>query len=699
MAFEYVNRDISWLYFNYRVLEEAKDSSIPLYERIKFLAIYSNNLDEFYRVRVSYYRRLLREYHDEHPKIIQVNPRRIIENINSMVSKFQNEFMELFHNTIIPELQMNNICVLPSNSSLTNQQEKYIHQVYNADILPYLQPVILMKDRIKPFLRTGQIYIVLRMFSKNKSKLKKITNSFYRPVYGLLKLPTDHNIARFVELPKDDADNFCIMFLEDIMMKYFNEIYPGYELSSWYSVKMTRDADLDYEEHDSLELIDIISTIASTRQLGLPNRFQYDFTMPKTVLQYLSKTFNLHSEDLVKAGRYHNFRDFFGFPNPKSPELECPRFIPLLHPRLQESRSIIRYVESNEVLLHFPYQSFNYFLHFLQEAAHDETVTEIKATQYRVAYNSVVVKSLIQAAQNGKKVTVFVELKARFDEENNLRFAKEMKRSGINIIYSLPGLKVHAKVVSVTRISTKGKKHITSYIGTGNFNENTAQIYCDHGFLTSDERITTEIDALFMMLEKQIESYNFSHILVPNCNMVETYLQLIAAEIEQARNGNKAYMILKMNALEDPQMIDELYNASLAGVSIDIFVRGACCLKPNQEYSKNIRVLRIVDRFLEHDRVFYFYNGGVEKVYLGSADWMRRNLHRRIECVFPIYDENIKKEIIDILQIQLSDNVKAAILDENTNNIRIPMQNTVIRSQLAIYEYLRKKYPIKPTVE
>lgn len=698
MEFEYVNRDISWLYFNHRVLEEAKDSTLPVYDRLKFLAIYSNNLDEFYRVRVSYYRRLLREFPEDHPKILKVKPKQIIETINTFVGSLQNEFMEIFHNSIIPELERNSIRVLNSTASLSAKQAHYIHQVFNADILPYLQPVILIKSRIKPFLKTGQIYIVLRMYPKKIGKFS-FANSFRRPVYGLLKLPTDHDIARFVELPKDDLENHCIMFLEDIMMKFFHEIYPGYDISSWYSVKMTRDADLDYEEHDSLELIDIISTIASTRQLGLPNRFQYDFTMPQTVLKYLSKTFDLQTEDIVKAGKYHNFRDFFRFPNPKSPELESPRFVPLLHPKLHETRSIIRYIEKNEVLLHFPYQSFNYFLHFLQEAAHDDTVTEIKSTQYRVAFNSAVVKSLIQAAQNGKKVTVFVELKARFDEENNLRFAKEMKRAGINIIYSIPGLKVHAKVVLVTRINSKGVKRLSTYIGTGNFNENTAMIYCDHGLFTGNEQLTKEVEAFFGILEKKIQSYKFEHLLVPNFNMVETYVKLIHFEIEQAKKGEKTEIVLKMNALEDPFMIDELYKASMAGVKIKIFVRGACCLKPNQPYSENISIIRIVDRFLEHARIFYFYNGGNDILYLGSADWMRRNLHRRIECVFPVYNKEIKQEVLDILRIQLSDNEKATLLDENTHNVRIPIEDKAIRSQVAIYEYLKKKYKFKPTVE
>lgn len=698
MNFEYVNRDISWLYFNYRVLEEAKNKELPLYERLKFLAIYSNNLDEFYRVRVSYYRRLLRDFPEDHPKIKKVQPRYIIDSINELVSTFQNELMDLFHDEITAELEKNQIRIIEPESKLSTSQKHYIHQVFNADILPYLQPVILIKGRIKPFLRTGQIYIVLRMFPKKLGKLS-ISKKIRRPVYGLLKLPTDHDIARFVELPKDDKDNYCIMFLEDIMMRYFNEMYPGYDISAWYSVKMTRDADLDYEEHDYLELIDIISTISSTRQLGLPNRFQYDYTMPQSVLNYVGKTFMLQPQDMVKAGRYHNFRDLFGFPNPKTPELEYPRFVPLLHPKLQEVRSLIRHIESNECMLHFPYQSFNYFLHYLQEAAHDESVVEIKSTQYRVAYNSAVVKSLIQAAQNGKKVTVFVELKARFDEENNLRFAKEMKRAGIHIIYSIPGLKVHAKVALVTRISSKGKKQLTTFIGTGNFNENTATVYCDHGYFTGRHEITSEIEGLFQILEKKITTYNFTHILVPNFNMIETYSQLIEYEISQALKGKKAHIILKMNALEDPYMIDQLYKASIAGVSINLIIRGACCLKPNQPYSANIRVIRIVDRFLEHDRLFYFHHSGKKMLYLGSADWMRRNLYRRIECVYPVYDDNIKEEILDMLEIQLNDTVKATCLDENTQNIRIPESSHSIRSQVAIYEYLKKKYKIKSTVE
>jgi polyphosphate kinase len=457
---------------------------------------------------------------------------------------------------------------------------------------------------------------------------------------------------------------------------------------------MTRDADLDYEEYESEELIDIISNIAITRQLGLPNRFQYDYSMPQSILDYVVETFDVEAEDLVKAGTHHNFRDFFAFPNPKSPELENERFRPLMHPVLQTTRSLIRYIEKNDVALHFPYQSYSYFIKFLTEAAYDESVVEIQATQYRVADNSAVVKALILAARNGKKVTVFVELKARFDEENNLRFAREMKHAGIQIIYSMPKLKVHAKVALVSRLTSKGNVKLTAFLGTGNFNEKTAELYCDHGFFTGDNEITEELKGLFKILERSISHYPFKHLLVPNNNMVERFEEFIRFEIAQAKAQAKAHIIVKMNALEDPYMIDLLYEASLAGVTVDVIVRGACCLKPNQPYSKNIRLIRIVDVFLEHARVFYFYAQGKEKLYLSSADWMRRNLYHRIECGFPIYNADIKKEILDILYIQLADNVKASYLTEETKNVRIPQKGKVVRAQKEIYAYLRQKYSV-----
>lgn len=690
MQFTYLNRDISWLYFNHRVLEEAKDTSLPLYERLKFLAIYSNNLEEFYRVRVSYYRKLLRELPEDDKKFKTVQPAATISAINSLVSKFQDEFMDIFQNTVIKELRANNIHILEQNSNFTVKQTRFIEDIFNANILPFLQPVLLIKKRVKPFLRTGQIYIVLEM---SKKTIRPFSVSTSRgQVYGLVKLPTDHGISRFIQLPKDAQGNHCVMFLEDIMMMHIQAIYPGYNIDSWYSIKMTRDADLDYEEHESDELIDIISNIATTRQLGLPNRFQHDYSMPVKLLDYIAETFDLEQEDLVKAGRYHNFRDFFGFPNPISPLLELERHHPLLHPTLHTTQSLIRFFEKHEIMLHFPYQSYAYFIKYLTEAAYDETVTEIKATQYRVANDSAVVKALILAARNGKKVTVFVELKARFDEENNLRFAQEMKHAGITIMYSMPRLKVHAKVALICRTSSKGHKKLSAFLATGNFNEKTAEVYCDHGFFTGDDKLTSELQGLFDILERKITNFSFSHILVPGFNMVERFEELIEQEIHHANNKEKAYMILKMNALEDPYMIKLLYKASTAGVKIDIIVRGACCLMPLQEYSKNIRLIRIVDRFLEHARVFYFFSGGKEHIYLSSADWMRRNLYRRIECAFPIYDTDIKKELLDILYIQLRDNVKASYITEDMKNERVPLIGKEVQAQKDIYEYLSQKY-------
>ena len=690
MRYQYLNRDISWLYFNHRVLEEAKDESLPIYERLNFLAIYSNNLEEFYRVRLSYYRRLIRDLPPDHPKNKAVKPAETILIINELVGKFQNEFTDVFQNTIIPELEKNSIRILEQKSKFTDAQARFIRNVFNANILPFLQPVILVKNRVKPFLRTGQIYIVVNMFLKPYASFKAVRKR--RPVYGLVKLPTDHGVSRFIQLPKDGQGNYCIVFLEDIMMSHVQDIFPGYIIDSWYSIKMTRDADLDYEEHESEELIDIISNIATTRQLGRPNRFQYDFSMPARLLHYISKTFELDAEDLVQASKYHNFRDFFTFPNPKSPELEAEPHHPLSHPVLHGTRSLIRFFENNEIMLHFPYQSYAYFIKFLTEAAYDDSVSEIKATQYRVADNSAVVKALILAAQNGKKVTVFVELKARFDEENNLRFAHEMKRAGIAIIYSMPRLKVHTKVALVSRIASTEEKKLTAFLATGNFNEKTAETYCDHGFFTGDPRLTHELEALFDIFERTISYYAFQHLLVPNNNMVQRFEELIRQEISNAQKNEKAYIILKMNALEDPYMINLLYEASTAGVSIDIIVRGACCLKPNQPYSKNIRLIRIVDHFLEHARVFYFYAGGKQHIYLSSADWMRRNLYRRIECAFPIYDEDIKKELLDILYIQLADNVKASYISEDMNNVRVPQKGKIVHSQKEIYKYLSKKY-------
>jgi polyphosphate kinase len=690
---KYFNRDLSWLSFNDRVLKEAYDHSLPLYERIKFLAIFSNNLEEFYRVRVSYYRSLLRNLDDKHPKIIEIGPKQVIYEVNKMVSRQQAEFNQLFYDIIIPELRKYGVILVDDTDEISLEQDNFIYHTFRHEILPAIQPVLLVRKRIKPFLKTGHMYIALQMFTKIDSKRKRSFKALRGkiPKYGLIKLPTDHGISRFIELPVKD-NKYYIMFLEDMIMRHANDIFPGYWIGQWFSIKVTRDADLEYEDYDGEDLIEIIENIETTRAVGLPNRFQFDSNMPQNMLNFFTETFGIDPEVKVKGGRTHNFRDFFTFPNPLSPKLEHEKFMPLKVTDLESDELIFDTVLKKDILLHFPYQSFDYFIKFLEEAGNDEKVTEIKTTMYRVATNSAVVDSLIKAALKGKKVRVFVELKARFDESANLEYSKEMEKAGITIIYSLPGLKVHSKLAMVTRKNAEtGEGQSVLFLGTGNFNEKTARIYCDEGLFTANQGLINEINVLFNLLESKNFKNTFERILVPNFNLVPTFSALINREMKNVEKGKRGYIILKMNGLEDPYMIDRLYEASQAGVKIDCIIRGVCRLIPEKPFSKNIRVVRIVDRFLEHSRMFYFFNDGDPVVYLGSADWMRRNLYKRIECVFPVYSSELRQEILDILNIQLADNVSARLIDKHNKNVAIEGKGPQIRSQQAIYEYLRNR--------
>jgi len=695
-VYKYFNRDISWLSFNHRVLDEAKDPSVPLYERIRFLAIYSNNLEEFFQVRVSYYRQLLKNADLIPAKIEEVKPANILHQINELVSEYQLEFNDIFDNQIIPELSKYGINLLDRNSLLTPEQEKEVKEIFMTEILSILQPVLLLKKRIRPFLKTGQSYIVLEMVVKES---ENDTKSKARMRYGMIKVPTDHNISRFIEL-KPSNGNHYLMFLEDVIMRHVNKIFPGYTVEEWYSIKLTRDADFEYDEFDEEELINAIGKISSSRTLGKPNRFLYDRKMSHKFLNYVLQTFKVGNDILIQGDSYHNFRDFFNFPNPLSPQLENEKLMPLRIPQLDSYQWMSEAINKKDFLLSVPYQSYDYFLRFLEQAAQDDSVSEIKATQYRVADRSAVVNALMNAAENGKKVTVFVELKARFDEEANLQYAAEMTKAGIHIIYSIPGLKVHAKLALVIRDKKKypGSRD-QAYLGTGNFNEKTARIYSDHGLFTSHPEIISDLKKMFFFLEEQEEEeIHFKHILVPNFNLIPRFGQLINREIENVKQGKKGYILLKMNGLQDAHMVDMLYRASEAGVKIDLIIRGVCILKPGKKYSKNIRVIRIIDRFLEHSRVYVFHNNGQPTVLLGSADWMKRNLNVRIECVFPVFDASIKKEIIDMLKIQLSDNVKACEIGSGGENTRIENDQPKIQAQLAIYDYLKNKYtkPVNP---
>lgn len=686
--YEYTNRDISWLSFNFRVLQEAMDKTLPLYERLKFLAIYSNNMEEFYQVRVSYYKHMLRhekEFPKQHFK--EVDPARIIRQINEIVTNQQSIFHLIFEDEILPALRKNNIIVVNEEDKLSKSHLEYISEVFHSTIITSIDPVLLVKKKVRPFLKTGHPYVAMEMVSRDSKENKQ------QKRYGIVKIPTDHNISRFIELPPENGKHY-IVFVEDVIMRHIDAIFPGYRVENWYSLKLTRDADMEYDDYEGDDLIDAIDRIRSVRSVGEPNRFQYDRAMPQKLLDYLTTSFHISNDLLVMGGSRHNFRDFFSFPNPLYPKLEIESLPPIPIPSLANlKKPIAGLISKKDYLLSLPYQPFEHYLRFLREASTDPSVKEIKATQYRVSDHSVVVNTLIAAAENGKKVTVFVELKARFDEEANLKWANEMTKAGIRIIYSIPKLKVHAKISLVIR--KKGSKHgDQAYLGTGNFNEKTARLYGDHGLFTSNPEVVREVKDLYKHLEDQKLRPVFKHILVPGFNLVPTFIQLINQEIEATKKGGIGYILLKMNGLQDKEMVDGLYKASKAGVKVDLIIRGVCTLKTEQPYSKNIRVIRIVDRYLEHARVFVFLNNGDHQVYMGSADWMKRNLRRRVECIFPVYDYDLKKEILDILNIQLSDNVKACEIDGRLINNRIVTKGPDIRAQQATYEYFKNKYTI-----
>ena len=497
---------------------------------------------------------------------------------------------------------------------------------------------------------------------------------------------------RFIELPSAN-EKYCITFLDDVIRFNLDDIFKGYEIEFAYSIKMSRDADLHIEDEFHGNLVEKVKKSLGKRKIGEPSRFLYDEKMPKDAVSFLKNMFKMKKNEMIAGGGYHNFYDFFKFPNPLAPALESFPKLPLRIPQFDGYTSMFEAIKIRDWLLHFPYQDYDYVIRFLNEASFDPKVFEIKATQYRVAPESGIVNALINAARNGKKVTVFVEVKARFDEETNLRFAQQMAAAGVNIIYSLPGVKVHAKAILVSRESgnRRGVRQY-AFLSTGNFNEKTAKTYSDHGHFTSSFEICDELTTFFKQLEKRTEPVTFNHLLVAQFNLVDRLHSMIDREIENAHQGKKAYIIIKLNNLEEQKMIDKLYEASKAGVVIDIIVRNICCLIPNKKFSQNIRVRRIVDEYLEHSRICMFYNGGEQDVYLSSGDWMNRNLFHRIELAFPIIDPVLKQEILDIIQLQLDDNTKARIIDDHLRNNHLPNIGLPRRSQTETYELLRNKY-------
>ncbi len=683
MESRYFKRDISWLSFNYRVLLEAEDDTLPLYERINFISIYSSNLEEFYKIRVADHKAIATGAAHSDEESVQ-SAIQLVTEINEEVNRQLEERIRIYEQKILPALRQHHIIFYQSRNVEPFHKE-FLRRFFREEIFPYLSPVPVSKDKVISFLRDNRLYLAVRLHSKGT-----LPGDPDHTQYFVMKLPYS-KVPRFIELPKQDK-NYYLMFIEDIIKANIDTIFPGYDVDSSYCIKISRDADILIDESaNTSEIIEQVKTKVKKRKIGAVCRFVYDRAMPDDFLDFLVDAFCINRQELVPGDKHLNMEDLRHLPNPNNAVRPIRKPQPMKLACLDERESIFRYVEKKDLLLHYPYHSFEHFIHFLYEAVHEPTVREIMVTQYRVAENSAVINTLIAAAQNGKKVTVFVELKARFDEENNLATAEMMKAAGINILFSLPGLKVHAKVALVLRRDKQGHKLPSyAYISTGNFNEKTATLYADCGLFTCNPVLVNDLHNLFRTFQGK-ENPVFHRLLVARFNLIPELNRLIDHEIELAKSGKQGRIILKMNALQDPAMIERLYEASQAGVKIDLIVRGICCLIPGRKYSRNIRVTRIVDTFLEHARVWYFGNGGKPKLFLGSPDWMRRNLYRRIEAVTPILDPDLKRELSDMLSIQLSDKRKACFVDDHLRNRwkSARPQKEKIRSQYTFYEYLK----------
>ena len=682
--YNYFKRDISWLSFNYRVLLEALDEHLPLYERINFISIYSSNLEEFYKIRVADHKAVASGATESDEETVQ-SARELVEEINHEVNRQLDDRVRIYEEKILPALRKNHI-IFYQDRHVEPFHQQFIKDFFREEIFPYLQPVPVSKDKIVSFLRDNRLYLAIRLYPKeNRNPANR------QPFYFVMKQPYA-KVPRFIELPPR-GDNYYIMFTEDIIKANLNLIFPGYDVDSSYCIKISRDADILIDDTaSSADLVAQLKKKVKKRKIGDVCRFVYDRAMPQDFLDFLVDAFRIHRDELVPGDKHLNLEDLRHLPNPNKSLRRIEKPQPMKLNILDEKESIFNYVAQKDLLLYYPYHSFEHFTHFLYEAVHNPETREIMVTQYRVAENSAVINTLIAAAQNGKKVTVFVELKARLDEENNLATAEMMQAAGIKIIYSIPGLKVHAKVALVRRRGLNGEKIPSyAYISTGNFNEKTATLYADSGHFTCRKEIVNDLYN-HILTQQGNQDPKFTTLLVARFNLIPELNRLIDREISLADQGKGGRIILKMNALQATAMIDRLYEASEHGVQIDLIVRGICCLIPEQSYSRNIRVTRIVDSFLEHARIWYFGNEGHPKIYMGSPDWKRRNLYRRIEAVTPILAPDLRASLIEMLHIQLADNQKACWVDDKLQNVfkKRASGTPAVRAQYDFYEWLKK---------
>lgn len=669
----YIDRDIDWLAFNERVLQEAEDDSNPIYERIKFLAIFSSNLDEFFRVRVSKLRQIA-QVKKKHRKPLALKPNKLLKNILGKVNTQQERFGKVFREQIKPALKKSNIQLLEIED-FSESQQRFAKEYFKEKIASSI--TIFNDDEITTSsFEDGALYLAL--------KFKDIEALHFAAVPSKI-------LGRFHKI--NSANNaHSYAFLEDLIKINSDLLFPEFELESQHTIKLSRDAELYLDDDYEGKWVQQIYDSLSKRQIGQATRLLYEIGMPSEVKKQIRKRLVLGKVDMVAGGRHHNFSDFFSLPSPSdNAKLFFEPFPPLLHTGFSSSKDIFKLIKESDQILHLPYQSFGHLEDWVTQASEDTSVVSIQISLYRIAKDSRLTTALLDALENGKKVTIFVEAKARFDEENNLKWGKIFEAKGAQVFYSFQNIKVHSKILLIRR-QKKNKTVDYAYIGTGNFNAKTAKIYADHGLFTADKSITKDLAKVFNVLKREVVQPKFKTLLVSPFNNRSSLNDLIQSEIDSALKGLPSGIILKMNALEDQQMIDRLYEASNAGVSIQLLVRGFCRLKPNvPNLSENITVTSIVDRFLEHSRVFIFHNQGNEKMFLGSADWMTRNLDKRIEVLTPILDPRIFQEMKYIINLQLNDNIKARTRDALGNNhyIQKAAENPDIRSQYAIYKYLK----------
>ncbi|MDY8135768.1 polyphosphate kinase 1 [Aquimarina sp. 2201CG5-10] len=691
---QYINRELSWLQFNARVLQEAADDTVPLLERLRFIGIFSNNLDEFFKVRYATIKRIDLAGRDGKNVLKGTTASELLDKITKIVIKQQTQSLKTI-DTIKDKLGSHNIFMIDENE-VTPDQDDFIRKYFIAKVSPGLVTYILNDLDKLPHLKDSVAYLAVKLVLKDKipkeGRISKILQQTTKEkIYALIEIPK--NTDRFVVLPEKDGKKYIII-LDDLIRycMHINFSIFDYVSASAHMIKITRDAQLDFDNDLSKSFIQKISSSVKSRRDGEPVRFVYDKEIDKDTLDFLMEKMGVDNTDsIIPGGRYHNRRDYMNFPDLGINDLIYQSIQPLEIPGLSLQGSLLDKIAKKDYLQYTPYHTFSYTVKFLRESAIDPKVKSIKITIYRLANISHIASSLINAAKNGKKVTVQIELQARFDEAANISYAEQMQREGINLIFGVTGLKVHCKACVIER-EEKGKLKRYGFISTGNFNESTAKIYTDYTLFTTNESILKETNKVFKFFEINYKINRYKHLLVSPHYTRSSLVKLIDNEIKNAKEGKPAGIKLKLNSLSDYDMIDKLYEASRAGIQIYLIIRGICCLVPGiPGMSENIEAISVIDKFLEHPRLYIFKNAGNPKVYISSADWMTRNLDRRVEISCPIYDEDIKQELMDTFEICWNDNIKARKLSKDQNNEYVRNDKNKVRSQVATYDYYLSK--------